>query len=70
MRKPQRFTAWLWEFPRCDGSGRWVRCDWTWTTKRRLLEDGKPTDDARMVRVEVRVVPPKKRKGKRKGGRK
>ena len=60
-----RATSWAWEFQDLDG--QWVLCNWSEPYKSMLLndEDSKPSDEARMVRVEL--VPTSKRNRKRYG---
>lgn len=66
LKVNQRGFGWTWEFQPEHG-GPWVLCNWAAPFKSVLLDeiDAKPSDDARMVRVEL--VPTSKRNRKRYG---
>lgn len=55
-------TGWAWEFQ--DPNGNWVLCDWSVPYKEWLLNDdhSKPSDEARMVHVELVPTSAKHRK--------
>lgn len=66
--KAKPVIAWAWLLPAVEGKERFryrdVLCMWAEPTRAKLVESGKPSPEARAVRVEMRPVP-KKRKGKR-----
>ena len=64
MRQAKRTgIGWTWEFQYPDGT--WHLCNWADPFKQWLIdaEESKPSDDARLVRVEL--VPTSKRNRKR-----
>ncbi len=69
-KKMKPVRAWAWAFHPLNGCG-WkdtserVLCFWAEPDKARLAKRGRPTEDAVMVRVEIREAP-KRRKAVRK----
>ena len=43
--------AWAWKIQ--DEKGRWVMCNWACPTRQGLDEDGKPSTEARALRVHI-----------------
>ena len=62
----RRAFGWAWEFQGVV-DGKWILCNWAEPYQSMLLndDDSKPSDDARMIRVEL--VPTSKRNRKRYG---
>lgn len=67
--KPLIATAWAWKFPDIGYKTRadkWWLCRCAAPTRESAMKS-KPTDDAVLVRVEIREVRPARRKQKRGG---
>lgn len=63
---PKPVEAWAWAFGSTMGDGEVVLCCWAYPQRDdwRLIES-RPTTDAKIVRVRIVPVKPKKRRAKR-----
>jgi len=52
--------AWAWAIK--DTKGKWVLCYWAHHNREEMIRDRKPSTEAKLVRVEIRELKPRKRK--------
>ncbi len=63
-KQPKPVKAWAWAI---DMGRGYELCFWSMPSRKQLDDEGKPSPEARMIRVEIRPVPKrrKSKKGKR-----
>lgn len=57
MNRQRVVKGWAWAIQ--DANGVWCLCYWFRTSRKELISEGKPSPEARLVRVEMRKSRPR-----------